>query len=126
MRKNRIGRLFISALASLSLVFASTAPSVMAQDNIVYVSVPFSFTVADRTLPAGDYSFRPLSSTSQYQMVFIQSKNGKISLIVPTCKASSRVESSRAKVNFKQNGNAYVLESISNYTNNIDLQLPKS
>ena len=93
MRQYRIGRLFIGALATLSLLFALTAQTAQAQqESIVYVNVPFSFTVANRTLPAGDYSFRPLSSTRQYQMVFIQSKNGKISLIVPTRRAASKNE----------------------------------
>jgi hypothetical protein len=126
MRQNRIGRLFIGALATFSLLCALTAPAAMAQQEIVYVSVPFSFTVADRTLPAGDYSIRPLSGTSQYQMVFIQSKNGKISLIVPTRKAAAKNESSRAQINFKQEGDHYSLESISNYSYGIDLRLQKS
>jgi hypothetical protein len=127
MKQNRFGRLFMGALATLSLLAALTAQTAMAQqDTIVYVSVPFSFTVADRTLPAGDYSFRPLSGTSQYQMVFIQSKNGKTSLIVPTRKLAAKNESSRASVNFKQSGDQYFLESISNYSFGVDLRLQKS
>ncbi len=124
MKQNRLGRLFIGALASLALMVALTAQTAMAQqENVVYVSVPFSFTVANRTLPAGDYSFRPLSTTSQYQMVFIQSKDGKTSLIVPTRKAASKIESTNTKVNFKQNGDQYFLDSISNYAYGIDLRV---
>src|ERR1044072_5508002 len=120
MKQNRFGRLFIGALTTLALVAALTAQTAMAHDNIVYVSVPFSFTAGNRTLPAGDYTVRPLSTTSQYQMVFIQSKDGKNSVIVATRKASARVESTNTRVNFKHTGDQYVLESISNYASGID------
>jgi hypothetical protein len=124
MKQNRIGRLFIGALTTLSLLCALTASTALANtDSVVYVSVPFSFTVANKTLPAGDYAIKPLSTTSQYQMVYIQSKDGKYSLIIPTRKAAAKVDSRKTEVSFKQIGDQYFLDAISNYSYGVDLRL---
>ena len=50
--------------AMLSLLLVLTTASVNAQSKRSFINIPFSFTVGDKTLPAGEYTIAPIRRDS--------------------------------------------------------------
>ena len=62
----RITRMVLIAAAIVALAIPG-----IAQSGVVSASIPFAFTVADKTMPAGDYS---ITCDLSHQVVNIQSR----------------------------------------------------
>lgn len=69
--------LLISAVAIGAKAQSSNAPRVIA-------TVPFAFTVGDKTLPAGRYTISVLNPSSDRKVLQIRSMNGRSSAMVLT------------------------------------------
>jgi hypothetical protein len=101
-----------STFAILSLLFALAVVSVQAQARrSITVTVPFAFQIGDKTLPAGDYSIRQLSTDT----LLVACTSGEESAIAP---AAGRVENgqnakpSTEKLVFRQYGERYFLAQV--------------
>ncbi len=57
----------------ITAAIAVLAAPGFAQSGVVSANIPFEFTVADKTMPAGDYS---ISCDLSHQMVSMQNQNG--------------------------------------------------
>jgi hypothetical protein len=127
MKNTRIGKLLIGTLATLSLLIALTATTAFAQlQEVVHASIPFSFTVGEKTFPAGEYTFKTITENSQYRELLIKSKDGRENLIVWVSMLESKGKDARVRINFNQYGNQFFLSSISNAASDFELRLHKS
>ena len=58
----------------LSLLLVLTTASVNAQSKRSFINIPFSFTVGDKTLPAGEYTIAPITRDS-YNVWQVESRS---------------------------------------------------
>jgi hypothetical protein len=91
-------------LITLALVLVALAPA-YAQKTSATVNIPFSFTVDDVRLPAGEYI---ISSPSE-RVVNLQHVGGPEAKATMTNNGSSTNSDGRAKLVFHKYGNAYFL-----------------
>jgi hypothetical protein len=97
---------FFTMLTLTMLIGAATA---MAQTpEKITVHAPFEFTVADKTLPAGDYTIRPLLSNR----LLIRSDDGREALIATTFNVRAKETPSPASLVFARYGERYFLSQI--------------
>lgn len=68
--------------------------------------VPFTFTVGDKSLPAGDYTVRILNPTSDRKTLQIRSENGRVSAMVQTIGVNSALARD-TKLVFRRYGEQY-------------------
>jgi hypothetical protein len=93
----------------LAAFFASPALA-MAPERLV-VHVPFAFSVADETLPAGDYSIRPLSDVDR-EVLEIRSTDGRIGVLVGSEDGQPASRTSKPELVFDHFGNQKFLHAI--------------
>ena len=127
MNRNLFRKRIYSTITILSLVLALTATAAMAQSpESCKINVPFSFNVGKYTLPAGEYTVRTVTDTSQFQKVLLASRDGHTNLIVQTLSTAGDKSGAKTQVNFNKYNNQYFLSSISNYKNGVELKFKKS
>ena len=79
-------RFFKLPLAIIILLTALTAgaPAQTSSSQRVIANIPFAFTAANKTLPAGKYTITVLNSSSDRRALQFRSMNGRFSVIVLT------------------------------------------
>jgi hypothetical protein len=92
------------AVISLSLVLIALVPA-YAQKTSATVNIPFSFTVDDVRLPAGEY----IVSSPSERVVNLQHIGGPEAKVTMTNNGSSTTSDGRAKLVFHRYGIAYFL-----------------
>jgi hypothetical protein len=92
------------AVISLSLVLIALVPA-YAQKTSATVNIPFSFTVDDVRLPAGEY----IVSSPSERVVNLQHIGGPEAKVTMTNNGSSTNSDGRAKLVFHRYGIAYFL-----------------
>jgi hypothetical protein len=97
---------FFTTLMLTMLMIAATAVA-ETPEKITFHAL-FDFTVANRTLPAGNYTIRPLSPTR----LLIRSDDGQESLIVSTFAAQASRTPNATSVIFARYGDQYFLYQI--------------
>ena len=70
------------AIIILATAFAAGAQQINAQR--VIANIPFTFTAANKTLPAGKYTITVLNSSSDQKALQIRSMNGRFSAMILT------------------------------------------
>ena len=78
MRKQAFGM-----FTMLSLLLVLTTASVNAQSKRSFINIPFSFTVGDKTLPAGEYTIAPIRRDS-HNVWQVESRNRDKSVLFTT------------------------------------------
>src|ERR1051325_3144418 len=97
---------FFTMLTLTLLIGAATA---MAQTpEKITVHAPFEFMVADKTLPAGDYTIRPLSLNRW----LIRGDDGREALIVSASPVQATESPRQASLVFERYGDRYFLSQI--------------
>lgn len=91
-----------------SMVFAAITSQSVAQTGVARVSVPFQFTIANKTLPAGDYSIAV--NNSLLQVAAIDGKNSACAMTVYFGGASNDNMSTRLV--FHRYGERYFLAQV--------------
>jgi hypothetical protein len=98
--------------AILSLLLALTVVSVGAQTRSrITAHIPFDFQIGDKTLPAGDYSVKRLSSNS----LLVQSADGDVSALAQAPRSvqnSNDAKPSTERLIFRQYGDQYFLAQV--------------
>ena len=101
--------------------------SVHAQSsNEQTANIPFSFTVADKTFPAGEYRVQRLNPASDKAALAIKSADGRMSKIVLTMPVQSARTQENAKLVFNHYGDQYFLAQVWTPADNTGLELPQS
>jgi hypothetical protein len=91
-------------MITLALVLLALAPA-YAQKTSATVNIPFTFTVDDVRMPAGEY----IISSASERVVTIQHAGGHEAKTTMTINGSSTKSDGRAKLVFHKYGNAYFL-----------------
>ena len=117
-------------LLVLNLLLILTAVSVLAQSSRSKVTnIPFSFTVGDKTLPAGQYTFERYRACGD-NIWLVQSRDGRSSALVTTQSVRSAEPQEKSKLVFRRYGGQYFLSQIWTVGDNSGRQLrvsrPKS
>src|SRR5688572_32922342 len=87
-------------------VFAINGQAQTSVSPTMRAHVPFTFTVGDKSLPAGDYTVRILNPTSDRKTLQIRSENGRVSAIVQTAGVNC-APAENAKLVFRRYGDHY-------------------
>ena len=107
-RRFTMKRLFNIPLAFILLagvlVVSTKAQSSTAQR--VIANIPFAFTVANKTLPAGRYAITVLNPTSARNILQVRSMDGRFSAIVLTTAVVGN-DAENAKLVFERYGDRY-------------------
>jgi hypothetical protein len=98
------------SLVSL-LTLLLVAGSAFAQTVHVRGNIPFNFAVGNKTLPAGTYDIRTISSGDS-KTLRLQSRDGNTSMMVNSNAAESLAPANETKLVFNQYGNQYFLSQI--------------
>jgi len=105
-------QIYIS-LITLSLFVALSVAPVCAQFQApMTVNIPFAFVVGDKTMPAGEYTFKPANDAGLYSRLLIRSKDGKTVAIISTGVIKAKAVQEEATVAFNRYGDQYFLYQI--------------
>lgn len=100
----------IRFVALFAFVFALSAVNAFAQSKpILRADIPFDFSAANRTLPAGVYTVKELSIFSVSVIVVT---NGKTTVSAQTMQASSSKLADKAMLVFRRYGDQYFLAKV--------------
>jgi hypothetical protein len=128
-RKAYMKKQNLKIFAMLSLLLAVAAMSVVAEaSGSAYTRIPFSFTVGNKTLPAGEYIVEPYRK--DYDRVWlVQSRDGRSTALVNTNSVRSANTQEKGKLVFKESGGEYSLSQIwtagTNSGRELRVQTPK-
>jgi hypothetical protein len=107
MKKN-----MIRFVALFGFVFALSAVNAFAQSKpILKADIPFDFSAANRTLPAGAYTVKELSSFSG-NLIAVRNDDRKTAVGALTMEASSNKPSDKAMLVFRRYGDQYFLAKV--------------
>ena len=119
-------KLMIRTLLGIS-VFTMFAVSASAKlENTVRAAIPFAFTIGDTILPAGTYTFEPLSQWNVPNHILVRGTERKSEAIVLTIEAQSREFQTGTKMEFNQYNDKYFLAAIWTPGSQFGVELPKS
>jgi lipopolysaccharide export system protein LptA len=105
MKKN-----MIRFVALFGFVFAISAVNAFAQSKpILKADIPFDFSAANRTLPAGEYTVKELSSFSGN---LVAVTNGKTAVGAQAMQATSSKTADKAMLVFRRYGDQYFLAKV--------------
>src|SRR5687768_7830483 len=96
MRKQAFGM-----FTMLSLLLVLTTASVNAQSKRSFINIPFSFTVGDKTLPAGEYTIAPIRRDS-HNVWQVESRNRDKSVLFTTIPVWDSHHTGRNQPGFQQ------------------------
>lgn len=99
-------------IAAIALIIAATfiaAGPAPAQDHLVKATVPFDFTVGDRTLPAGTYTIS--SDTNSQGYVAIRNQDRKMAILT-LCLPNQTNSGKDNTLLFHKYGNQYFLRDL--------------
>lgn len=98
-------KLFI-AITIVCGAFAVSGNAQTSVSQIMRARIPFTFTVGEKTLPAGVYTVSILNPSSDRKVLQIRSENGRVSAIIQTVGAEGAVVDN-AKLEFRRYGESY-------------------
>jgi len=111
-----------SLISLLSLLLM--AGSAIAQTIHVRANVPFNFSVGNKTLPAGAYDIKTVSSDTK--VLLLQARDGKSGMIVGSNAAEALERAEKTKLVFNRYGSQYFLAEIWVGGATFSRQLPKT
>ena len=94
------------AIMILCTVFAINAKAQTAGPQTIRANVPFSFTVGEKTLPAGVYTVSVLNPASDRKVLQLRSKDGHASAMVQTVAVKGAL-CDNAKLVFRRYGDRH-------------------
>jgi len=116
-------RQVFSLISMLSLLLV--AGSAVAQSNRVVANVPFGFTVANNSLPAGTYSVETLSARDNRSLL-LRGADDSSSMIISSIAAQSHKPTAKTKLVFNRYGDQYFLSQIWVEGATLGRELPKT
>ena len=110
----------------LSLFIFMAAASVYAQSvDSIDVYIPFEFVAGDKTLPAGEYTVKPISIASTSGLL-IKSKDQSLFMKLLTNPAQASARQAKTKLVFNLYGEHYFLSQVWTSGSNLGRELRKS
>ena len=109
--------------AMLTLVLMLTAAYVHAQSNRSSISIPFSFTVGDKTLPAGEYTVEPIRKDA-YTSWMVQTRDGHHSVLFTTTPGQANQNQEETRLVFNKYDDQYFLSEIWTTADSFSREVP--
>lgn len=94
------------AIMTICAVFAISGHAQSLASQTMRANIPFTFTVGDKTLPAGVYTVRIVNPNSDRKALQIRSENGRTSAIIQTVSVNDAL-ADHAKLVFRRYGDRY-------------------
>ncbi|HYO89983.1 MAG TPA: hypothetical protein VEQ40_00015 [Pyrinomonadaceae bacterium] len=113
------------AVLMLALSIVSLTAQAQSADQLK-ANIPFSFTIGNQTLPAGEYTVRYVNQNSGKNALLFKSLDGRTSRIVNMNTAQSSRAEVKASLVFNQYGDSYFLSEVWTGGDQYGLSLPKS
>ena len=107
----------------LSLLLVMTTASVNAQSKRSFINIPFSFTVGDKTLPAGEYTIAPITKGS-HNVWRVENRSGDKRAIVTTIPVWDSKTPDEPSLVFNKYDGQYFLSQILTTGDNSGRELP--
>jgi hypothetical protein len=104
-------RAIYAAAIGLGLAAFSASPALALAHETLQVHVPFAFSVADKTLPAGDYFVKPLND-QEPPILEVRSTDGRYAALSLTLSASPGARGSHPELVFEKHGSEEFLHAI--------------
>ncbi|HEY8187867.1 MAG TPA: hypothetical protein VIF64_17485 [Pyrinomonadaceae bacterium] len=101
----------LGILTMFSLLLVVAASSVHAQSRRSTVTIPFSFNVGEKTLPAGEYTIEPNRTDSQTVWLLL-SNSGRDNVLFATTSVWARETNEETKLVFNNYDGQYFLSQI--------------
>jgi hypothetical protein len=102
-----------TSLMILSLFIASVTAPVYAQfSSTLIVDIPFSFAIGDKTMPAGQYTFKPVGNPGLRSKLLIRSKDGHTAAIISTDLVQAKAIQNEARLAFTKYGDQHFLAQV--------------
>ena len=111
-------------LSFLMILVVSSAQAQASRE--MTAKIPFSFSVGDKTFPAGEYSVTRLNPSSDKAALAIKSADGRLSKVVLTMPVRASELRESAKLVFTRYEDQYFLSQIWTPADNTGLELPVS
>jgi hypothetical protein len=108
-------------MAVVAVAAALTLP-LAAQTLVLKANIPFEFSFAGRTMPAGEYLFQADAGSSAFRMRNLDANVAALGLGARPSVSGMRTES--ASINFNRYGNTYFLSSMENGYTGAGFELP--
>jgi hypothetical protein len=114
-------------LTILGLFVIMSAASVYAQSvkSSFVVEIPFEFVAADKTLPAGKYNIRPISTAEPNLLSLQNVDSGAITTVMGQSLQASKVQAD-SKLVFTRYGDRYFLSKVWTFGSYRGRELPRS
>lgn len=126
MKRKVIKRLTILSLISIFTLCAAVA-SANAQFSIpIRAKIPFDFSVGDKKLAAGEYTFSRLSGFSDSKMMSVSSVDASTRMFQSTLGAQVLTPKNESTLVFHRYGDQYFLEQIWTSGEQEGTQVPES
>jgi len=125
MKRKVIKRLTMLSLVSMFSLCAAVASANAQLSTPIRAKIPFDFTVGDKKLPAGEYTFSRLSFLNTTTML-ISSVDSSTHLVQSTFGAQVLTPKNESTLVFHKYGDQYFLEQIWTGGEQEGTQLPES
>jgi hypothetical protein len=117
--------MMITAIMLVTVAGLSTAKGQTSGNPQLIATVPFAFSVGEKTLPAGEYTVRCTNPDSPAKILQLRSKNGHDSALVQTNSVIGKIENN-ARLVFYLYGDQYFFAQAWLPADSIGMQSPKS
>jgi len=94
------------AIMILCTAFIVSGNAQTSGSQTIRARIPFTFTVGEKTLPAGVYTVSVLNPSSDRKALLIRSETGRVSAIIQTSSVEGDV-ADEAKLVFRRYGESY-------------------
>jgi hypothetical protein len=112
--------ILLTTVAGLTTAKAQTNSS-----TELRAKIPFEFSVANTTMPAGEYSVRCTNATSDMKVLQLRSRDGRTAVMVLTSSVIGKIQDS-AKLVFNRYGDHYFFAQAWLPADGIGMQASKS
>lgn len=117
--------MIVAALVLTTVAGLSAAKAQGSANTGMVANIPFEFSVGDKTLPAGQYTVRPINSNSATKVLQIRSMTSSASALLMTDSVIGKLKDN-AQLIFHRYGNEYFFAQAWMPADNIGMQAPKS
>ena len=121
-----IKRLTMLSLVSMFTLCAAVASANAQLSNPIRAKIPFAFSMGDKTLPAGEYTFSRLSGLSDTKIMSVSSVDASTRVFQSTFGAEVLTPKNDSILVFHKYGDQYFLEQVWSGGEQEGTQVPES
>ena len=126
MKRNVIKRLTMLSLVSMFSLCAAVATANAQLSTPIRAKIPFDFSVGDKKLPAGEYTFSRLSDFSDNTTMLVSGVDSSTRMYQSTSAAQVLTPKNESTLVFHKYGDQYFLEQIWTGGEQVGRQLSES